>query len=162
MLNGLLSANMGLSQNEDFWHRPSGDIWQLFLPYNNLMLFAWAGFVFGNMNLCIWCQWKPFEHEWGRKGWESATQRVCFFLECVCVVIFGQNIKKHSRATRQLVLFASYLAQPRKRGVYTLAKKTKKKTSRRTHNTIAQMQQIIHPSFMPGCIKLRHPFVNCG
>lgn len=36
----------------------------------------WIGF--GNMNLCIWCQWKPFEHEWERKGWESTTEKVCF------------------------------------------------------------------------------------
>lgn len=34
--------------------------------------------------------------------------------------------------------------------------------SQYTHNTITQMLQISHPSFMPGCTKLRQPFINCS
>lgn len=94
---------MVLSQLEDIWHQPSNDIWQLVFPYNNLMLFAWAGFV-----SAIWTVVSDANESHlnmsERKRDERAQHR-----KCVCVVIFGQNIKK--RAIRQPVLFASYLTR---------------------------------------------------
>lgn len=117
---------IGLSQREDFWYRPSSDICPFF-SYNNLMLFAWAGFIsavwtfsfFANENHLNTSERESSERSWKRK---------CV-LECVCVVIFfGRNIKNHGRAIRQLVLFASYLTQT----VYTLT------TSHRAQNTITQ------------------------
>lgn len=97
MLNSLLSANMGLSQLEDFWHQPSSDIWQLFSSYNNLMLFAWVGFV-----SAIWTfifdanesHLNMSERERDERAWQR--EKVCV-LQCVCVVIFGQNIKNTAK-----------------------------------------------------------------
>lgn len=74
---------------------------------------------------------------------ERARQRKCVFRACLCGDFWTEH-QKHSRATRQLVLFASYLTQTRIQSVYTLT------TSQHTHNKITQMQQIIHPSFMRG------------
>lgn len=88
-----------------------------------------------------------------REKHERAKQRKCV-LARVCVEIFGQNIKKYSKATRQLVVFTSSFTQTRIHSVYTL------KAHQHTHNKITQTQQIIHPSFMRGCTKLWHPFVN--
>lgn len=95
MLNCLLSANIGLSQFEGFWHQPS-----------DLMLFAWAGFVSAKRTLCIRCQWMLFEHEGERKGWENVAENVLWN-----AANFWTRHQKHSTATRHLVLFASYLAQ---------------------------------------------------
>lgn len=88
MLNGLLSANVGLSQFEDFWHQPSINICQLFFFLNNnLMLFAWAGFV-----SAVWTF--VFDaNESHLNMSERETDKRAQHRNCVCVVIFGQKIK---------------------------------------------------------------------
>lgn len=66
---------------------------------------------FSNGNLCICCQWKPFEHEWRKRRWENATGKVHCGV-CLCGdFFFWTEHQNHSITTRQLVLFASYLTQ---------------------------------------------------
>lgn len=88
---------IGLSQREDFWYRPSSDICPFF-SYNNLMLFAWAGFVsavwtfsfFANENHLNTSERESSERSWKRK---------CV-LECVCVVIFLDGTSKPQQSNK--------------------------------------------------------------
>lgn len=150
MLNDLLSANWIKSA---WGFLISAQQWYLsffFLQQSHVVCMSWI--CFRRMNLFIFCQWKPFEHEWERKQWAIMKEKVRFRV-CLCGdFFFWTEHQNHGRAIRQLVLFASYRTQT----VYTLT------TSHRAQNTITQMQQIIHPSFMLGCTKLWHPFVNCS
>lgn len=70
-------------------------------PYNNLMLFAWAGFVSAVRTFVFDANKSHLNTSEREKGWECDTEK-CIF-ECVCVVIFGQNIK--TRAEQQDSLF---------------------------------------------------------
>lgn len=80
---------------------------------------------FGNMNLCIWCQLKPFEHEWEKTWWGSVTQKVCFW---VCFVWCFLDRTSKAQQSNKLVLFASHLTQACVHGICTLT------TPQHTHN----------------------------
>lgn len=152
MLNGLLSANMGLSQLEDFWHPPSSDIWQLFpLPItiscclHELDLFRQCEPLYSMPIKAIWTRVRE-------KRDERVRHRKVYFWVCLCGDFWTEH-QNPSGATRQPVLFASYLAQTRIRSVCM-----RSQPSQRAPNTITRMQQIMHPSFMLRCTKLLHPF----
>lgn len=122
--------------------------------YNNLMLFAWAGFVSAAWTFVFDANESHLNMS-ERETDKRARQRKCVFRVCLCGDFWTEH-QKHSKTTRQLVLFASYPTQTRIHSVYTLT------TPQHTHENITQTQQIIHPSFMLGCTTLQHPFVNCS
>lgn len=62
-----------------------------FPSYNNLMLFAWAGFV-SAIRTFVYDANESHLNMSERDRDDRTRQRKCV-LECVCVVIFGQNIK---------------------------------------------------------------------
>lgn len=134
---------MGLSQFEDFWHQPSSIARYLaaLFFYNNLMLFAWAGFVSAIWTFVFDANESHLNMS-ERERDERARQRESVFLERVCVVIFWTGHQKHSRATRQLVLFASYLTQTRIHSVYTLT--TPQHTQRKNHTNTANHSSIFY------------------
>lgn len=107
MLNDLLSANWIKSA---WGFLISAQQWYLsFFSYNNLMLFAWAGFVsavwtfsfFANENHLNTSERESSERSWKRK---------CV-LECVCVVIFfldGTSKPRQSNKTACSVCIISH------------------------------------------------------
>lgn len=79
-MNSLLSANMGLSQREQFWHQPKSHICHLF-PVTISCCFHELD-LFLQYKPCVWCQWMPFEHgremEWA--NWEILKEKVCIWM----------------------------------------------------------------------------------
>lgn len=74
------SVNMGWSQFEGFWHQ-RGQFWRP-PPFNNLMFFAWAGFV-GPLWTFVLCANESYLNVHERDEDERAWHRKCVFV-CVC------------------------------------------------------------------------------
>lgn len=89
---------IGLSQREDFWHRPSSNICLFFfLQQSHVVCMSWS--CFRSMNLFIFCQWKPFEHEWERKQWAIMKEKVCFRV-CLCGGFFLDGTSKPQQSNK--------------------------------------------------------------
>lgn len=73
---------------------------------------------FGDMNLCIWCQWKPFEHEWEKTWWRSVTQKVCFWVCFVWCFLDRTSKTQQSNKTACSVCVISHTSM-RTRRLYT-------------------------------------------
>lgn len=74
---------------------------------------------FGNMNLCIWCQWKPFEHEWEKTWWGSVTRKVCFWVCFVWCFLDRTSKTQQSNKTACSVCIISHTSMHTQRLTHT-------------------------------------------
>lgn len=97
MLNDLLSANWIKSA---WGFLISAQQWYLsffFLQQSHVVCMSWI--CFRRMNLFIFCQWKPFEHEWERKQWAIMKEKVRFRV-CLCGDFFLDGTSKPRQSNK--------------------------------------------------------------